>query len=421
MRKTWKIEAVIIVLILGVKPSAEAINITKTTKCQDTNWLSEKFSEIIITEKITNVLEKAKILKEINETKNKTLVVHKTIGYQKVEYYEHLAMDWFFVKNDSILIHYDLNQDHILYFHKKWTDIAINISEFTNKDFEPEDIYWKQLVIFPDEDDCKNIYNFTEKTEYPIACWEVRYKNGTTRMYDSNGQQIGYGVPAPSYKSVTLSGYDKGTPHDPWRNWRMNAYYWFFKWFESTKTKGVPTNEEVSDLITDPYMDCFYEIGHSGGEPTRFQTNATGVYYTAEQLKNDMKNREPMKLAFLCSCEAMKITSEGTLSYEFRKGQTEDTITIGYVGMGGCPGWYDSLDWQDAMFNYIDKGYRVKTAFDLATALYPKISDCVKYVGDNKLKIVNEEDSARNEFVQINKLLKTRITSIQLVRLLLKI
>jgi hypothetical protein len=411
MRKKWKIEAVVIVIMLGIRPSTEAVNIIKTMKCQETNWLSEKLSEIIITEKITSFLEKTKIMKEINKTKNKTLALDVTIGFKKVKYYEHMFMDYFFIKNDSILIHYDLYSDHILYFHKKWTDITMNVSEFTNKDFEPENIYWKQLVIFPDEDDCKNMYKFIQKTQYPIACWEVRFKNGTTSMYDSNGQQIGYGIPTPSYEVLTLSGYDKDSPHDPWRSWRANADKWFNKWFETVISIGQPTNEQISYYISDVDSEYFYEIAHSGGEPTRFQTSGDGIFYTAYQLREDMKNREPIKLAILCSCEAMQSTDQGTLSYEFRKGQTNDTITIGYVGMGECPGWYDSLDWQDAMFTYIDRGYTIKTAFDLATALYPKISDCVKYVGDNKQKIIDDSLSVYN-FMSLIEILRTRMTPI---------
>lgn len=409
MRKTWKIEAAVLVLILGVKPTAEAINITKTTKCQDTYRLSDKFSEIIITEKITSVLEKVKILKEINETKNKTLVVNTTIGYRRVKYYEHIVWDRFFVKNDSILVHYDLNSDHILYFHKKWTNLIVNVSEFINKNIVTETIYWKQLVIFPDEDDCKNMYTFTQKTKYPILCWEVRYLNGTTTLFDSNGKQIGYGVPTPSYNAFTLSGYDNNPPHDPWGSWRANANKWFNKWFENVISISRPTNEQISYYISDFDSSYFYEIAHSGGEPTRFQSSGNGIYYTADQLREDMKNREPIKLTILCSCEAMQRTDQGTLSYEFRKGQIDDTITIGYIGMGGCPGWYDSLDWQDAMFSYFDRGYTVRTAFDLATALYPRISDCVKYVGDNKQRIV--DNTAIYKLVPFIKILKTMIVT----------
>ena len=55
--------------------------------------------------------------------------------------------------------------------------------------------------------------------------------------------------------------------------------------------------------------------------------------------------------------------------------------------MGNCSGWHDSLDWQNTMFTYIDRGFSIKNAFLLASSLYPKLSDCVKFVGDEKIKI----------------------------------
>lgn len=66
-----------------------------------------------------------------------------------------------------------------------------------------------------------------------------------------------------------------------------------------------------------------------------------------------------------------------------------NTVTIGYIGMGSCYGWKYSLKWQDYMFRKVDEGYTFKEAFDLASAKYPAIAPCVKFVGDEKLKIEN--------------------------------
>jgi hypothetical protein len=83
----------------------------------------------------------------------------------------------------------------------------------------------------------------------------------------------------------------------------------------------------------------------------------------------------------------MNQTDHGTLSYELRKGKINGTVTIGFIGMGHCPDWVDSLYWQDYMFKKIDKGYTIKKAFDRACAQYPKLIDYVKFVGDPNLKI----------------------------------
>jgi hypothetical protein len=391
MNKIWAIEAVAIVLILGVEPTADAVNIPKITKVQYTTWIVEHLSNYNLAETITSVQTKKTMLKEIEETKNKNLAVNKTLGFRHVMYWEHEFNDMFLVKNDSMHIHIDTRSNELIYYRRQWTNVDVNVSNFIENEFEPKNFYWKQLVIFPDEDDCKDFYSFNQTMQYPVVCWEVRYKDGTTVMYDGDGEPIGKGVPAPSYEAFSLSGYDKGTPHNPWNSWRANADKWFRKWFSNVISKSLPSNEEVSRYISDPNITYFYEIAHSGGEPTRFQTNGDKVFYTVNELNEDMANREPMTLAVLCSCEAMRDTGPGTLSYGFRKGETKDTITIGYVGMGGCPGWYDSLDWQECLFLNIDRGFTIKNAFDLACSLFPRISDCVVFVGDEKIRL-NEPD-----------------------------
>ena len=99
----------------------------------------------------------------------------------------------------------------------------------------------------------------------------------------------------------------------------------------------------------------------------------------------------------------MQSTGPGTLSYEFRKGELDDTVTIGYVGMGKCPiSMYDTLDWQDTLFSYIDRGYKVKVAFDTANSIYPKISSCVKFVGDTDIGFVDNIDEVVTNTLERN-------------------
>ena len=83
----------------------------------------------------------------------------------------------------------------------------------------------------------------------------------------------------------------------------------------------------------------------------------------------------------------MTYTGPGSLSYEFRKGTMNDTVTIGYHNMENCSSWIKSLDWQDYMFQSIDKGFTVKKAYDRACAEYPQIADYVRFIGDSNLKI----------------------------------
>ena len=49
------------------------------------------------------------IFQEIDETEDKTLSVDKVIGNRHVKYWEH-TIDGIYVKNDSILLHMDLDR-----------------------------------------------------------------------------------------------------------------------------------------------------------------------------------------------------------------------------------------------------------------------------------------------------------------------
>ena len=177
-----------------------------------------------------------------------------------------------------------------------------------------------------------------------------------------------------------------------WRSFFDNAQGYFWKWCDSLQSAGPPrcTPDWISKRISNPDVEFFYVIAHSDGQSDRFRANASGVYYTADQLHDDMEDRSPMKLAILCCCEAMTDTGPGSLSWEFRKGQSEGTVVIGYTNMGECPGtMWDALDWQDNMFNLMDRGFTVKKAFDIACTNHPTIANYVKFVGDTNLKAEN--------------------------------
>ena len=96
---------------------------------------------------------------------------------------------------------------------KVWTDINIELPNIKENSLYNEGLFWEKLIIFPDEKDCLNFYKFDNKIEYPIICWEVRYKNGNTILYDIDLIKIGCGIPAPS-KGFSLSGYNDETYPD---------------------------------------------------------------------------------------------------------------------------------------------------------------------------------------------------------------
>jgi len=185
------------------------------------------------------------IFLEIDETRDKILIVDDVIGDIHVQYWEHVIND-VFVKNDSILLHIDIDGGDVINYERSWTDVDFVLSDSLDEEFEPMNIFWKHLVVFPDENDCSYFYIFYEQVNYPIVCWEVRHTDGTTIIYDLDGRKIGDGVPAPYEIGFSLNGYDDEVGPNCWRNWRENADHWFKKWFDSTVSLASPSVDEIS-------------------------------------------------------------------------------------------------------------------------------------------------------------------------------
>ncbi|MEA2054389.1 MAG: hypothetical protein U9O96_04650 [Candidatus Thermoplasmatota archaeon] len=329
------------------------------------------------------------VISDIEMTKDKVLDVDKVIGDRYVMYWKHMV-DGFEVKNDSILLHLDGVGGEVVEYKKQWRDITFSFDDFDIDYFEPIDYFWKKPVIFVDEKDLGYFYTFYNNQDYPTVCLEVRQVDGTTVLYDFEGNIIGDGISTPSEKGFSLNGYDKEVGPGCWMSWRINADRWFKVWCDSTVSLASPTTDVISFYVGNKNVTFFYEIAHGGSYS--FLASFDGseyYYYDSTILREDMANREQIKFAFIGSCDGMTETGPDTLSYEFRKGQMTDTVTIGYTGMGSHSGWSVSLPWQGEMFKRMNDGFRVKKAFDIACAEYPTIASAVKFVGDETLRIVD--------------------------------
>ena len=328
---------------------------------------------------------------KIKETENTVLIFDDMIGGKEVKYWVHM-IDNITIKGDSILLHLDPTTGRILDFQETWSDISSeDISKMivSRYDFEPSDCLWKKLVLFPDKESCLFSYSFYEEYNYPLICWEVRYEDGNTILYDLNGSKIGYDIPIPSENGFALSGDCNEKRGDCWSEWRGNAASWFTKWCDSVESERFPTATELREVIQNPDLHFFYELAH--GDYKRFQcgreTENYNTYFSS-WLEEDMENRDRMKFAFIGSCGGMTNTGDGSFSFEFRKGTMEGTVTIGYTHMPDYPGSFgDTLPWQKTMFSYMNKGWTIKKSFDEACSYTPVLSDYVVFVGDENLKV----------------------------------
>jgi len=318
---------------------------------------------------------------DISLIHDKTLSVDKIIGERLVKYYEHIIDD-VKIKGDYILIHNNPTNGDLITFEKTWTDIDFQIPTFN--DFEPTNYLRKGKIIIPDEEDLRDYYSFNNPVEFPIACWEIGYEDGRVILYNTNGEEIGKGIPSP-YDGYVLSGphYDGG---DVWENNRINAQFWYNRWCDSYTSIFSPYPSQISSNINDPNVELFYELAH--GDSYYFRAHTSGAHYYSANLANDMQNREKMRFAFIGSCESMTNTGPGTFSYEFRKGQMTNTTTVGFDHMQNCDGGMEvEIPWQNRMFSLMDQGLTIKESFDLATAYYPVIEPAVVFVGDGDMKI----------------------------------
>lgn len=331
-----------------------------------------------------SVNDKQSTMKIIEETKDKNLVYEGVIGDVIVNYWEHV-IDGSSVKNDSILLHLDVKNNEIVKFKKSWSTFDNDQLTYFNHVFEPVDYVWKKMVVFPDEQDCGKFYRFIDEVLYPVTCLEVRHCDGSTILYGDDGSEIGYGVPAPS-KGFSLSGFNDASWPDPWKEYRENADDWFKNWCSSTVSISLPSVSTISSHISDSASDYIYELAH--GDEYSFQADAVGNTYYASTLQSDMQNRQPVKFAFIGNCHGMTSTGQGTFSYEFRKGQMSETVTVGFDHMEECPGWEYGWYWQDSMFDHMNNGLTIKESFDLATSEYPTIEPAVVFLGDEELVAV---------------------------------
>jgi hypothetical protein len=231
-------------------------------------------------------------------------------------------------------------------------------------------------------------------------CWVVRSVTDAGEQVVSvidavEATYLGPGVPPP-YAAFSLTGPQYDAPCDgAWDPWSGNADTWFNTMGYSTEEIIWPEQWEVQARIQSTTVAMFYELAHGGS--SYFASGCVGgedyETTTASEIESWIASYGKMPFAFVGSCGGMCDTGDNSLSFEFRKGSSLETTTVGYCGMaaefcGYC--WESSIDWQTALFGYMNEGYTVKAAHDQANADFPQCGEfaCMRFAGDPTFVVV---------------------------------
>lgn len=261
------------------------------------------------------------------------------------------------------------------------------------------EVQFSELVIIsPDSD----VYPLEPVPENP--CWVVRSTvDGApvVTIIDSvTGEFLGYGVPPPAITGFSLSGPIDWNPcRFAWTSWYQGAADWFETMGYPTEALEWPTEDQVRAHIQSAQTAVFYELAHGGS--TSYASGCLdgdrGESTTAAEIENWIAGYTKMPFTFLGSCGGMCDTGDNTLSFEYRKGSAEDTVTVGYCNMAAsfCSScWGGSIRWQDEFFDYLNEGHTIEAAYNHAMVQVPECFEpegygsCMRWAGDSGLTLV---------------------------------
>lgn len=322
----------------------------------------------------------------------------------KIVYFYQRTIGPAIVEGDFVVYHFNKNTKELLSRNMHWRDELPEhlpprvITKEQAESMVEGKVQFSDLYYISPESD---VFHIKPAPENP--CWVVRsMDNGNliVKVIDAvNGKILGNGIPPP-YTAFSLSGPQVFLPCQyAWDGWYQNAVQWFAIMGYSTEDTIWPTKEKIKSHVQSSETVMFYEIAHSGGRSDQFESGCTDgelIEFTyASDIETWIADYEKIPFVFLASCYALCDTSDGTLSYEFRKGSKEKTVTIGYCDMSeeqcsSC--WTYSLRWQDTLFFYMNQGMTVNNAFVKANLIYPTcaIPGCIRFAGDESLAVVPE-------------------------------
>lgn len=234
-------------------------------------------------------------------------------------------------------------------------------------------------------------------------CWVVKSIDGDRRILTvidaMTGEKLGYGIPAP-YEGFSLAGPNHGSCAPYYTAYAQNAEDWFETMGYNTEMVDCPNDAKVQSHIQSDSTAMFYELAHGDSNDFRNECYNDGKIL-ASQVDTWIGSYATMGFAFIGSCGGMCDTGDDTFSYEFRKGSSIDSVTVGYCEMGSdylcefdC--WPDAIAWQTELFTWMNNGYTVGYAYYRANLAYPDCTDddhyCMRIAGDTNLRFAGTYD-----------------------------
>jgi hypothetical protein len=305
------------------------------------------------------------------------------------------------VERDFIVYQFDPDTGELLARKEQWTEgLPVELPEIRLSREEAEAaspgaaLFSGLYMISPESD----VFPLDPAPANP--CWVVRsaLEGGgqVVSVIDAvTGERLGRGVPPP-YAGFSLTGPQYNNPCDgAWDSWSGNAATWFTTMGYSTDEIIWPAEWQVKEPIQSTTVAMFYELAHGGSGSFASGCDGGTDYETtyAAEIESWIANYGKLPFSFIGSCGGMCDTGNNSLSYELRKGSSSQTATVGYCNMaeefcGDC--WIISIQWQTALFNYMNQGYTVKAAHDQANADYPQcgVPECMRFAGDETFVVV---------------------------------
>ncbi|MCK4355333.1 FlxA-like family protein, partial [Candidatus Parcubacteria bacterium] len=229
-------------------------------------------------------------------------------------------------------------------------------------------------------------YVFDPVLEEPITAWVIKVEEEGIFIFDSQtGKEIGRTLPYLRNGSAVMcyGSNDEcestASKSSTWSQCKENAVLWFKKFgFSNTTLSDTASKTSIKNVIQNNNTKYWFSVGH--GNSSSF--SCANGWIRASDVKNWMSGRDKIWFALLDHCSVMKNTGPGRLSYAFRKGSVNGTVTIGF-NKTASPGWI----WENELFSLVYDGATWGEAFDRAIAAYPIDGSVYALVGDRDMKI----------------------------------